>query len=162
MNWCGVGLTGNIPEEIGKLSALTYLCLANNMLQGTLPSELGSLTALSYLGLYGNKLNGTLPPQIGNLTSLRALYLDSNKLSGSVSTLATLSSLTNLSLTDNNFSDKVPSTLKKVSFSKSRSDGRPYTEYLMNKLNETHFASRRKRKCKTTSPLLNGLPGISN
>ena len=36
------GLSGEIPPELGSLSSLTYLYLANNALSGEIPAELGS------------------------------------------------------------------------------------------------------------------------
>ena len=43
------GLTGQIPEELGNLSALRELRLYNNQLSGEIPKELGNLSALKKL-----------------------------------------------------------------------------------------------------------------
>jgi Leucine-rich repeat (LRR) protein len=42
-------LTGDIPEELGNLSQLMALDLANNGLTGTIPTSLGSLHNLTFL-----------------------------------------------------------------------------------------------------------------
>ena len=48
--------------QIIRLSALTYLGLYNNQLTGEIPKELGNLSALTELKLLGNpELSGSLP-----------------------------------------------------------------------------------------------------
>ena len=47
-------LTGQIPKELGKLSALTILDLDGNKLTGHIPKELGNLSALKNLGSIKN------------------------------------------------------------------------------------------------------------
>ena len=49
-----------------------------------MPSELGNLTKLTGLGLADNKLSGDIPPELGNLSSLEQLYLSGNRLGGCV------------------------------------------------------------------------------
>jgi leucine-rich repeat protein SHOC2 len=49
------GLTGAVPAEIGQLTALTVLGLADNQLT-SLPAEIGQLTSLMVLELRGNQL----------------------------------------------------------------------------------------------------------
>ena len=49
-------LTGEVPKEIGNLTALTYLDLAYNQLTGSIPSKIGQLKALKILTLSGNHL----------------------------------------------------------------------------------------------------------
>ena len=63
-------LQGEIPDELGQLTALTILDLNSNRLTGTIPSQLGKLTALTELWLYVNQLTGTIPLQLGLLTAL--------------------------------------------------------------------------------------------
>ena len=64
----GCDLTGAVPAEIGRLSALTRLDLGYNELT-SLPAEIGQLTALEELYLHDNQLT-SLPAEIGQLTSL--------------------------------------------------------------------------------------------
>ena len=88
------GLTGEIPAELGSLTALTDLDLSGNTLTGNIPPELGGLTELVWLFLYGNRLSGEIPSELGGLTNLRRLYLQDNGLTGSIP--PELGGLTNL------------------------------------------------------------------
>ena len=72
------GLTGAVPAEICRLSALKMLDLNNNKLT-SVPAEIGQLTSLEILNLHGNQLT-SVPAEIGQLTSLTQLYLNDNKL----------------------------------------------------------------------------------
>ena len=63
------GLTGAVPAEIGRLSALRALDVWCNQLT-SLPAEIGQLTSLERLDLRGNQLT-SLPAKIGQLTSLK-------------------------------------------------------------------------------------------
>lgn len=67
----GNGLTGSIPEEIGRLTELVDLDLSGNDLRGHLPEPMSGLTRLSMLQLRGTGL--CLP---GSLQSLRLLFPD--------------------------------------------------------------------------------------
>ena len=66
-------LTGVVPAEIGRLSALWELNLGFNELT-TVPAEIGQLAALEELNLGNNQLT-SVPAEIGQLTSLRELHL---------------------------------------------------------------------------------------
>jgi leucine-rich repeat protein SHOC2 len=59
------GLTGAVPAEIGRLSALRELNLSSNQLTGV-PAEIGQLTSLRKLHLRGNQLT-SVPAEIGQL-----------------------------------------------------------------------------------------------
>jgi hypothetical protein len=59
------GLNGSIPSEMGHLTALHLLDLANNQLTGPIPFEVGQLTALERLQLAKNQLTGSIPREIG-------------------------------------------------------------------------------------------------
>ena len=72
------GLTGAVPAEIGRLSALRELDLSYNQLT-SLPAEIWQLTALQVLALNDNQLT-SVPAEIGQLTSLEVLWLNDNKL----------------------------------------------------------------------------------
>ena len=55
-------LYGTMPSELGLLTNLEVLSLANNRLTGTIPIELGALQSLTNLDLSGNSLTGNLDP----------------------------------------------------------------------------------------------------
>jgi leucine-rich repeat protein SHOC2 len=72
------GLTGAVPAEIGRLSALRKLFLGGNQLT-SLPAEIGQLTSLRKLNLGSNRLM-SVPAEIGQLISLEELHLGRNQL----------------------------------------------------------------------------------
>ena len=72
------GLTGAVPAEVGRLSALRVLDLRDNQLT-SVPAEIRQLTSLEKLVLALNQLT-SVPAEIGQLTSLRCLNLGRNQL----------------------------------------------------------------------------------
>ena len=80
----GIGLSGELPPELGNLSNLTYLLLGSDALSGEIPAELGSLSNLTELSLDDNALSGEIPAELGSLSNLEELYLSYNDLSGCV------------------------------------------------------------------------------
>jgi leucine-rich repeat protein SHOC2 len=93
------GLTGAVPAEIGRLSALRVLSLGLNQLT-SVPVEVGQLTSLTRLSLSGNQLT-SVPAEIGQLTSLVGLYLRGNQLTNMPAEIGQLTSLTCLWLCGN-------------------------------------------------------------
>ena len=89
-------LTGAVPAEIGRLSALRVLDLSYNQLT-SLPMEIWQLTSLERLDLDGNQLT-SLPAEIGQLTSLTYLNLSDNRLTSLPAEIGQLTSLKSLSL----------------------------------------------------------------
>ena len=90
----GNQLSGSIPPELDKLTALQDLELDHNQLTGSIPPKLGNMTSLIWLGLNGNQLTGSIPPELGNMTELQNLDLSNNQLTGSIP--STLTNLTHL------------------------------------------------------------------
>ena len=74
----GLGLTGEIPKELGSLANLQELYLYDNQLTGEIPKEWGSLANLQELYLQNNQLTGEIPTELGSLANLRWLYLYNN------------------------------------------------------------------------------------
>jgi leucine-rich repeat protein SHOC2 len=105
------GLTGAVPAEIGRLSALTKLDLGYNDLT-SLPAEIGQLTALEELYLHDNQLT-SLPAEIGQLTSLEQLYLFNNQLTSLPGEIGQLTSLERLYLEDNQLTS-VPAEIRQL------------------------------------------------
>jgi hypothetical protein len=52
----------SIPPQIGRLTALTWLSLGDQLT--SIPEELGGLTSLTWLSLYGNSNLGELPDEV--------------------------------------------------------------------------------------------------
>ena len=97
-----LGLIGEIPTEIGKLSNLHRLWLSNNQLTGEIPAEIGKLSNLKVLYLDNNKLTGEIPTEMGKLSNLQRLNLDDNQLTGDIPPeIEKLSNLRRLYLVDN-------------------------------------------------------------
>lgn len=78
---------------------VTMLDLAENELSGQLPAQLGNLTALEELRLNGNNLSGNIPAEFGDLSNLTVLNLSDNPLEGPIpGSMAKVSTLTELSI----------------------------------------------------------------
>ncbi|OUM58366.1 hypothetical protein PIROE2DRAFT_16373 [Piromyces sp. E2] len=95
------GLSGAIPESIGKLTNLTKLNLSGNNLSGPIPESIGNLTELTTLELSNNNISGTIPNSIINLTKLTK-NLSRNPLSGKIPNLKNNTKLTSCQLTNTN------------------------------------------------------------
>ena len=66
-------LTGQIPTEIGELTALTNLHIyaSSDKLTGQIPTEIGKLTKVNNLSIaWMSSITGTIPSQIGNTIDL--------------------------------------------------------------------------------------------
>ena len=112
----GIGLTGEIPLELGALTHLRILDLSRNELTGEIPAQLGNLSGLTILSLNDNLLTGPIPAQLGNLSRLTNLYLNGNALMGPVPwQLGNLSQLTALNLSGNELTGPVPRQLGNLS-----------------------------------------------
>ena len=112
------GLTGTIPPELGRLTELRSLSLADwgddspNALTGPIPRELGELRELETLFLSYNDLSGSIPPELGRLKNLQKLLLDSNQLTGPVPPeFGGLTKLSWLDLSGNRLSGSIPREL---------------------------------------------------
>lgn len=108
---------GSIPMELTSLPQLTTLLLDHNQLSGRLPSDILSWKSLITLNLSHNQLSGEIPYAIGQLPSLNILDLSENKISGRI--LPQLSRLTNLNLSSNFFTGKIPSVFENLVYASS-------------------------------------------
>ncbi|KAL3512442.1 hypothetical protein ACH5RR_025159 [Cinchona calisaya] len=77
-------LSGEIPKEITRLSALGTLNLSRNQLTGNIPGEIGKLRRLETLDLSHNHLSGPIPQSMTSMTLLNYLNLSYNNLSGPI------------------------------------------------------------------------------
>ncbi|KAA8524854.1 hypothetical protein F0562_011277 [Nyssa sinensis] len=95
-------LTGYLPE-FHQSGPIKILKLAGTSFSGKLPNSIGNLSSLSELDLSECNFSGSLPASLSNLTQLTMLDLESNDFGGQIPSLASLSQLTSLSLSFNEF-----------------------------------------------------------
>ena len=108
-------VSGEIPPELGNLVNLEYMSLRNNLLTGQIPAWLGNLTGLEDLDLDRNLLNGEIPHELGNLTALKRLYLGGNQLTGGMpAELGNLTALQWLDLSYNQLTGDIPAELGRL------------------------------------------------
>ncbi|GLT33904.1 hypothetical protein SLA2020_084570 [Shorea laevis] len=108
---------GKIPQEIGHLSRLRFLNLSVNALQGEIPGNLSFCLGLEVLNVSYNMLVGKIPNSLETLgmKRLNTLFLDSNKLTGTIPKwLGNASSLVQLSLRSNRLHGSIPGELGKL------------------------------------------------
>ncbi|KAL7241969.1 hypothetical protein ACSBR1_014527 [Camellia fascicularis] len=103
LNLAQNGFIGFIPSTIKQLGKLQRLYLQNNKLQGSIPNDLlCHLRNLGDLRLNQNELFGLIPECLGNIASLRYIYLDSKKLTSIIPTsLWSLKDLLEINLSSN-------------------------------------------------------------
>ncbi|XVE63836.1 hypothetical protein DITRI_Ditri07aG0052900 [Diplodiscus trichospermus] len=105
-------LKGNIPAVLGNLSSLIALELGRNGLTGIIPNTIGRLQKLQGLHLQNNRLQGNILYDICKLSSLVELFLGCNELSGLIpECLGNLTALRNISLGFNRLTSMIPSSL---------------------------------------------------
>lgn len=109
-------INGSIPIELGNLTSLTRLDLSFNSFSGEIPNELSDLTLLQIFGLAGNDLTGSLPSDFGNLNSLTTLSLEQNDLSGEIpNVFGSMTDLSTVRLHENEFTGNLPASFNSLS-----------------------------------------------
>eukprot|EP00536_Pseudo-nitzschia_multiseries_P004730 jgi/Psemu1/188782/e_gw1.81.134.1 len=98
-------------EGLGRARSLTSLNLAKNNLAGNLPQELSRLVNLESLDLSSNKFTGELPFWLKNLAALKSFSVYDNKIGGPLPDFASLTKITYLDLSHNQFKGTIPPTL---------------------------------------------------
>lgn len=63
---------------------VAYLTLSSMQLDGEIPTQIGALTALKTLDIRDNTIKGVIPDEIANLKELEKLYIDNNKFTGEI------------------------------------------------------------------------------
>ena len=122
LNLEGLGLTSTIPDSLfSKWSRLESLYMNDNDITGTLPRSIASLTSIKTLWMGGNNLGGPIISEIGQLTTLTDLSLESNFREDEAgkrgfvtvlpSSLAQLTNLEVLDISDNALSGTIPPSL---------------------------------------------------
>ncbi|GJN19027.1 hypothetical protein PR202_gb06258 [Eleusine coracana subsp. coracana] len=102
------------------------LNLGDNKLTGQIPQQIGHLKALTTLNLSFNNLCGEVPRSIGNLTNLQVLELSNNHLTGAIPTaLEKLSFLSEFNISNNDLDSHVPTGGQFSTYPDSRFTGNP-------------------------------------
>ncbi|XP_078158734.1 leucine-rich receptor-like protein kinase family protein [Carex rostrata] len=110
-----LGLSGELPRGLDRLTSLHSLSLSHNNLSGPVPVGLSLLPNLHSLDLSFNYFSGNLPEDTSLMPSLRYLDLSFNSFSGPLPG-SFPSSLRFLLLSGNRFSGPLPPTLSQCSF----------------------------------------------
>ncbi|KAI3769503.1 hypothetical protein L6452_00609 [Arctium lappa] len=97
-------LTGFLPEFLNS-SLLEYLDLYSTGFSGFIPKSVVNLNRLTFLSLSSCSFLGIIPGSLANMTQLTHLELYHNKFTGAVPSLASLTKLTVLELSGNNFEE---------------------------------------------------------
>jgi len=128
-------LKATIPTEMGLLTSLTHLSMAQNFIYGSIPESVSTLpnlvtinfsgnhitgsvplfssTALQHLDLSTNRLNGIVPNDIGvNHEEMIVFDVSENKISGQLpESFSNMFDLEKLSLSYNKFTGTIPSSV---------------------------------------------------
>ncbi|KAL0345130.1 UNVERIFIED_CONTAM: Receptor kinase-like protein Xa21 [Sesamum radiatum] len=125
-----MGLTGNLPPDMGNLTFLVSLNLSSNSFHGSLPQELAQLRRLEVIDFRFNDFTGDVPSWFGFLAQLQFLNLRNNTFSGfGPTSIANMSKLETLDLSYNSIQGKLPDeignlhNLKKLSLQFNKFDG---------------------------------------
>ena len=96
-------------------SNITSIELPRNNLSGQLPNEIGKILDLEILNLSDNNLSDELPDSIKCLTHLKYLDLSHNQFSGNPTNIfSDLKNLISLDLSNNNLNGNIPKNLGKL------------------------------------------------
>ncbi|CAH9104600.1 unnamed protein product [Cuscuta epithymum] len=116
----GCNINGDFPSFFNNdiFPNLTHLQLANNHLSGhlppSLPQRLETLWLSNQTGTAGSGLSGSISG-IRNLSHITQLYLHRNKFSGEIPEVSSLRSMTEFIVRDNNLTGPVPESLAGIS-----------------------------------------------
>ncbi|XP_040374409.1 probable LRR receptor-like serine/threonine-protein kinase At1g53430 isoform X3 [Rosa chinensis] len=138
------GISGTLPQTLGNLTVLEFFGVASNSITGTVPKSFASLPNLYGFSISGNYLSGPFPDFIANWTSIVYLSIsdveaDSHfqfppsinvaksfcililrncSITGQIpSYIGSMSSLTNIDLSFNNLTERIPDSLKHLNLS---------------------------------------------
>lgn len=110
-------LTGSIPKDLGDLTELKILLIVNNSsITGSIPSSIGNLSKLEQLEI-SSSFSGTIPASLFNLANLKVVRITTgNQLTGSaiLNSFTSLTNLTDLDISYNNFTGTIPSSIQNL------------------------------------------------
>lgn len=107
------GLSGNIPAELSKASALQVFRGYSNLLQGKIPPEIFTMQSLQIFDVNTNILSGNLPSKI-SMANLTSLSLYGNQFNGEIPSEWDTPNLQYLELSSNQFTGQLPASLGRM------------------------------------------------
>jgi hypothetical protein len=90
INWSRMNLTGTVPPELGLLSNVEYLDIAQNQLKGSL-DPLYNLTEAKDIFVFDNMLTGPLTKELESCQNLVRFMAGQNRLTGQLPELSMVS-----------------------------------------------------------------------
>ncbi|GJS96870.1 leucine-rich repeat protein [Tanacetum coccineum] len=105
-------IIGTIPHEVGRLSRLCILYLAENNFSGVIPTNLSGCSNLKEVYIHANMLAGSIPKEMSLLSKLAGLVIGDNKLTGGIPPfLGNITSMERFYATRNPLGGSIPDTL---------------------------------------------------
>ncbi|PSS19857.1 Receptor protein kinase [Actinidia chinensis var. chinensis] len=104
-------LTGKIPRDLCRGGRLKTLILMENYFVGPIPEELGECKSLTRVRISKNFFSGTIPAGFFNMPSLDILELNDNLFTGELPSEITGNSFSELSLSNNKITGKIPPSI---------------------------------------------------
>ncbi|KAI3696060.1 hypothetical protein L1987_79069 [Smallanthus sonchifolius] len=110
-------LTGVLPVEMSKLTAIRFINISSNSFVGEFPGEIvAAMTELEAFDVYNNNFTGRLPVEFVKLKDLKVLYLGGNFFNGEIPEVySEFQSLQTLGLQGNALTGEIPTSLSRVS-----------------------------------------------
>ncbi|XP_027355322.1 DNA damage-repair/toleration protein DRT100-like [Abrus precatorius] len=109
------GISGNIPRCITTLRFLQIIDLSGNLISGKIPWDIGRLTQLTLLNLADNHISGRIPRTLVNLTNLMQLDLRNNAIEGPIPwDLGRLKRLNRALLSHNRITGRIPRSISEI------------------------------------------------
>jgi Leucine-rich repeat (LRR) protein len=118
VNLPGTNTFDHIPNSIGNLRNLSYLCLDFCELSGRVPTTIGKILKLKELYLSFNSLSGSIPQSLFALPNLQTLDLSENNFTGQLKleeSSISFAPLTYLDLSNNHLNGSIPREIYKLS-----------------------------------------------
>ncbi|KAL1811980.1 hypothetical protein ACET3Z_022045 [Daucus carota] len=103
LNLTGLGVSGTLPNDIAKLSAVSSMWFPDNQISGPIP-EMTAMNSLESLHLENNQLEGSIPQSLGQLPKLTELFLQNNQLTGGIPSSLTKRNNLNMQVSGNRLS----------------------------------------------------------
>ncbi|KAK9087697.1 hypothetical protein Syun_030091 [Stephania yunnanensis] len=108
--------SSSLPKSISNLKFLRQLDVSINYFNGGFPTDLERAVGLTLIVTYNNCFSGSLPGYLGNVTSLEILDLRGRYFEGTIpSSYKNLQKLKFLGLSGNNLTGRIPTMIGQIS-----------------------------------------------